>query len=170
MVITVAEALKSHGAIEFGDFVLASGARSSYYLDIKTAITDPALLRMISVAFAQKFSFDVVAGVAVGAVPLAVGVSLASEKPYAIIRKEEKTHGKSGVVIGDVQGKRVLLVEDVTTSGGSALYGARVLKEAGATVVAVAPVVDRESGATEAFAREGIDLRPLTTISEIMGL
>lgn len=170
MVKEIAELLKDHGAIEIGDFVLASGARSSYYLDIKTAITDPVLLRRIGEAFAEKFSFDVVAGVAVGAVPLAVATSLVSGRPYAIIRKEQKDHGKSDLVIGDVKGKAVLLVEDVTTSGGSALFGVRVLRDAGAQVVAVASVVDRESGAAETFAREGLPLVPLTTASEMMNL
>ncbi len=170
MVASIASLLKDHGAIEFGDFVLASGARSTYYLDIKTAITDPALLGRIGREFAGRFTFDVVAGVAVGAVPLAVATSLAAGKPYAIIRKEEKAHGKSGVIIGDVKGKAVLLVEDVTTSGGSALYGARVLRDAGAEVVAVGVVVDRESGATEVFAGEGLSLIPLATVSEIMNL
>jgi len=69
-----------------------------------------------------------------------------------------------------VKGKAVLLVEDVTTSGGSALYGARVLRDAGAEVVAVGVVVDRESGATEVFARERLSLLPLATVSEIMHL
>lgn len=170
MVESIAALLKIHGAIEFGEFVLASGARSTYYLDIKTAITDPALLGRIGREFADRFSFDTVAGVAVGAVPLAVATSLASGKPYAIIRKEEKSHGKSGVTIGDVKGRKVLLVEDVTTSGGSALYGARVLREAGAEIVAVGVVVDRESGAADAFAGEGLALCPLTTVSEIMDL
>ncbi|QYZ80279.1 orotate phosphoribosyltransferase [Methanofollis formosanus] len=170
MVKEVAALLKAHGAVQFGDFVLASGAKSSYYLDIKSAITDPILLRAIGEAFAGQFTFDVVAGVAVGAVPLAVATSFASGKPYAIIRKEEKSHGKSGLIIGDVEGKTVLLVEDVTTSGGSALFGVRALREAGAKVVAVAVVVDRESGASETFAGEGVALVPLTTVSEIMDL
>ncbi|QSZ68312.1 orotate phosphoribosyltransferase [Methanofollis aquaemaris] len=170
MVKEVAALLKAHGAVQFGNFVLASGAKSSYYLDIKSAITDPILLREIGEAFAGRFSFDVVAGVAVGAVPLAVATSLASDKPYAIIRKEEKSHGKSGLIIGDVEGKTVLLVEDVTTSGGSALFGVRALREVGAEVVAVAVVVDRESGAAATFAGEGVALVPLTTVSEIMDL
>ncbi|MDK2975521.1 MAG: orotate phosphoribosyltransferase [Methanofollis sp.] len=170
MVGSIAELLRDHGAIEVGDFVLASGARSRYYLDLKTAITDPALLGRIGREFADRFAFDIVAGVAVGAVPLAVATSLASGKPYAIIRKGEKAHGKSGVIIGDVKGKAVLLVEDVTTSGGLALYGAHALRGAGAEIVAVGVVVDRESGAVGAFAREGLSLLPLTTISEIMDL
>lgn len=170
MVKEVAELLKAHGAVQLGDFVLASGVRSSYYLDVKSAITDPVLLREIGAAFAERFTFDIVAGVAVGAVPLAVATSLASGRPYAIIRKEEKSHGKSGLIIGDVKGKNILLVEDVTTSGGSALFGVRALIEAGAEVVAVAVVVDRESGASETFAKERVPLVALTTVSEIMDL
>ncbi len=87
--------LECGGAIEFGgEFVLASGARSSYYIDIKAATTNPAILREIGKAIAEGWEFEMVAGVAVGAVPIAVAVSLASGRPYAIVRKEAKDHAK----------------------------------------------------------------------------
>jgi len=108
MVNRIADALIRHGAVEYGHFVLASGAVSSYYLDIKSAMTDPALLELLCGEIAGKFPSDIVAGVAVGGVPLAVGVSLADKRPYAIIRSAEKDHGKTGRLIGDVKGKNVL--------------------------------------------------------------
>ncbi|MCK4270203.1 MAG: orotate phosphoribosyltransferase, partial [Methanogenium sp.] len=87
MVNKVADLLIEYGAIEFGDFTLASGSKSSYYIDIKSASTNPFLLESIGRIIAERYDFDVVAGVAVGAVPIAVAVSLSAGKPYAIIRK-----------------------------------------------------------------------------------
>ena len=156
------------GAIETGDFTLASGAKSSFYIDIKSATTRPEILREIGKEIAEKHTFDVVAGVELGAVPIAVAVSLASDRPFAIIRKEEKAHGKKGAIIGDVKEKHVLLVEDVTTSAGSAIYGVRMLRESGAEVDKVAVVVDRESGGSEALNKIGICLDPLVTVSDII--
>lgn len=98
MVNPIATLLLESGAIEFGDFVLASGARSTYYIDIKAATTNPVVLAAIGKTIAEGWEFEMVAGVAVGAVPIAVAVSLASGRPYAIIRKEEKDHGKAGTI------------------------------------------------------------------------
>ncbi|MBP1928037.1 orotate phosphoribosyltransferase [Methanolinea mesophila] len=168
MVTRIAELLKSHGAVEFGDFVLASGKKSTYYMDIKSALTNPVVLRAIGKAMADTAAFDTVAGVAVGGVPLAVAVSLISGKPFAIIRSSGKDHGKSGTIIGNVEGKRVLLVEDVTTSGGSALYGVRELRKAGALVDIIVTVVDRQEGAPEMLAGENLTLIPLCTAQELL--
>ncbi len=168
MVTTIQEMLIESGAIEFGDFLLASGARSRYYIDIKTATTNPEILGAIGEEIAKTRNFDVVAGVAVGAVPIAVAVSLASRKPFAIIRKTEKEHGKSGAIIGEVKDKKVLLVEDVTTSGGSALYGVEMLRSAGAQVHVVVTVVDREAGAAEALSRQGVRFEALVRVSEVL--
>lgn len=168
MVNPIATLLLESGAIEFGDFLLASGARSSYYIDIKAATTNPVVLAAIGKAISGGWDFDMVAGVAVGAVPIAVAVSLASGRPYAIIRKEEKGHGKSGTIIGDVNSRDVLLVEDVTTSGGSALYGIEALRAAGAHVDQVVTVVDREVGAGETLAKKGASLSALVRVSELL--
>ena len=168
MVNTLAELLIRNKAIEFGDFTLASGAKSPYYIDVKSAVTDPSLLSAIASAIAQRYSFDVVAGVAVGGVPLAVATALVAKKPYAIIRAAEKSHGKKEVIIGTVKDRNVLLVEDVTTSGGSALYGIGSLRAAGARADRVVTVVDREQGAGEMLRLQGVALLPLVTVSEIL--
>jgi len=164
----LADLLIQYKALEFGDFTLASGAKSKYYVDVKTAVTHPDFLAQIAQEIAQRYEFDVVAGVAVGGVPLAVAVSLAAKKPFAIIRAEEKDHGKKNVIIGNVAGKHVLLVEDVTTSGGSALYGISMLRKAGARADRVVTVVDREQGAAATLAKEKIDLLPLVRVSELL--
>jgi orotate phosphoribosyltransferase len=168
MVNTIADLLIRYKAIEFGEFVLASGKKSPYYIDVKSAVTNPDLLFAVATAIAQAHTFDVVAGVAVGGVPLAVATAMVSKKPYAIIRASEKSHGKKEVIIGNVRDADVLLVEDVTTSGGSALYGINALRTAGARANRVVTVVDREQGAEEMLRLQGIRLLPLVKVSEIL--
>ncbi|MCX6684982.1 MAG: orotate phosphoribosyltransferase [Methanoregula sp.] len=168
MVNTIADLLLKYKAIEFGEFTLASGKKSPYYVDVKTAVTNPDLLVAIVSAIAHTHTFDVVAGVAVGGIPLAVATSIISKKPYAIIRAEEKSHGKKDVIIGTVKDANVLLVEDVTTSGGSALYGICALRAAGARADRVVTVVDREQGAGEMLRQQGVHLLPLVKVSEIL--
>jgi orotate phosphoribosyltransferase len=168
MVNAIADLLIRYKAIEFGEFSLSSGKKSSYYIDVKTAATNPDLLYAIASIIAQTHTFDVVAGVAVGGVPLAVATSIVSKKPYAIIRAAEKSHGKKEVIIGNVRNASVLLVEDVTTSGGSALYGINALRAAGAQVNRVVTVVDREQGAEEMLIQQGVQLLPLVKVSEIL--
>ena len=165
---SLADLLIRYKAVEFGDFTLASGAKSRYYVDVKTAVTHPEFLAAIAREIAGRYTFDVVAGVAVGGVPLAVATALAANKPFAIIRAQEKDHGKKNPVIGDVTGKDVLLVEDVTTSGGSALYGVSMLRTAGARAKRVVTVVDREQGAEARLKEQGIDLLALVKVSELL--
>ena len=167
MVTTIAEMLIRFKAIEFGDFTLASGAKSTFYVDIKTAVTNPELLSAIARKVSHEYEFDVIAGVAVGGVPLAVATALASGKRYAIIRAAEKSHGKKEPIIGSVRGKNVLLIEDVTTSGGSSLYGIETLRAAGANADRVITVVDREQGARDTLRCHGIELIPLVNVSEL---
>jgi orotate phosphoribosyltransferase len=113
--------------------------------------------------------FDMVAGVAVGGIPLAVAMSTISTKPYVIIRKEKKEHGKSSLIIGDdVKNKEVLLVEDVFTTGSSALYGIKVLRDHGAIVNTVIAVVDREQGVNDTLKDSGVNIRCLVKISEVL--
>lgn len=165
---SLSDLLVRYKAIEFGDFTLASGAKSTYYIDVKSAVTHPDLLLAVASRVAESYVFDVIAGVAVGGVPLAVAVSMASRKPYAIIRSSEKGHGKKDLIIGNVGGKNVLLIEDVTTSGGSALYGIEVLRAAGARADRVVTVVDREQGAEKNLQEHGVEIIPLVRVSELL--
>ena len=167
--MSLKEQLIACDAIRFGDFILASGRKSSVYIDIKKAITDPVILTSIADEVMKKdLDWDMAAGVAVGGVPLAVSVSLRSQKPYVIIRKEQKEHGLSGLIIGDVSGKKILLIEDVTTSGGSALFGIKQIRDAGGIIDSIISVVDRKEGADEAFREAGIRLIPLVTMDDLL--
>lgn len=164
----LADLLIQYKAIEFGDFTLASGAKSTYYIDVKTAVTHPDLLSTVAKSIASVHTCDVVAGVAVGGIPLCVSTALAKNVPFAIIRASEKSHGKKSLIIGDVKGKDVLLVEDVTTSGGSALYGIETLRAAGARADRVVTVVDREQGAEAMLKGHGIQLIPLVRLHDLL--
>ena len=165
---TITKLLIEHNAMLTGNFKLASGATSSYYIDVKTAITSPMLLKSIADSIAEMAEFDIVAGVAVGGVPLCVATSLATGTQFAIIRAEAKGHGIANTIIGDVKGRRVLLVEDVTTSGGSALYGVKEIRAAGGIVDTVITVVDRCQGADETLGKESIHLIALSTLDELL--
>jgi len=169
MVNLLAGILAVHGAVRRGDFLLASGVRSSVYVDIKSALTDPGVLSAVALEIAGRSDFEAVAGVAVGGIPIAVAVSLAAGKPYAVVRREEKGHGTKGRIIGQVSGRSTLLVEDVTTSGGSVLSAVRILREAGAKVDTVITIVDREEGAAGSLAAEGVKLIALVTLKELLG-
>jgi len=168
MVNEIAEMLRKGGAVVYGDFTLASGKKSHYYIDVKSVLTNLEILGRIGHKIQEMCEFDVVAGVAVGGVPIAVAVSLASRLPYAIIRSSDKTHGKENRIIGDVREKKVVLVEDVITSGGSVLYGIEELRLQGAHVECVVAIVDRKAGAEKTLADMGIALLALTNAAEIL--
>ena len=153
-----------------GDFVLRSGKHSKVYLDKYLFETQPALLRDIAAGLVAKLPgvepVDLLAGPELGAVALVAAVSLASDKPFVIVRKGEKGYGTKNLLEGRAEpGQRVLVVEDIVTSGGAALSAVHVLREAGLEVVGVLCVVDREQGGAAAFAAEGVVLDPLFTAS-----
>lgn len=170
----LSEALKSCGALQFGEFILASGAKSDYYIDIKKASTNPEVLRLIARLMAQKMrdegiEADRIAGVVLGSVPLATALALETGIPYVMIRKEKKDHGTGKLIEGDLNvGDRVLVVEDVITTAGSSIKAIGTLREAGAEVRHVISVIDREGGGAENLAEAGVDFRPLVKASELV--
>ena len=110
---------------------------------------------------------DKIAGPALGAVPIATAVSLESGKPLLMIRKEKKGYGTSKLIEGNlIEGDNVILVEDVTTTGGSLLKAINAILDNGGVVKKAFVVVDREEGAMETFANEGVTLEPLISVSE----
>jgi orotate phosphoribosyltransferase len=168
--MTLRDSLIACGAVRFGDFTLASGAKSPYYVDIKRASTDPKILREIGEGMGSTASrYDLVAGMELGAVPIAVAASLASGVPFLIVRKKAKEHGTGSRIEGTfARGQRVLVVEDVTTTGGSSLQAVEVLRSEGLVVDTVLTVVDREQGAAAAFAKVGVKLEALVRASELL--
>ena len=160
------QALKDCQAVQFGHFTLASGNKSSYYIDIKKAISNPGTLKMIGNRIVttikkQKLHIDTIAGVAVGGIPLATAVSLQSGLPLVIIRKSSKEYGTGGRFIGEVKKNKLLIVEDVTTTGGSVIEAIEGVREEGAIVDTAITVVDRGEGASAGLDEIGVRLMPL---------
>lgn len=165
----LARALVECSAVEFGDFTLASGRRSDVYVNVKRATTRPAVLRLCAKAMAEHVGgADRVAGVELGAIPLAVAVSLETGLPFIMVRKKPKDHGTQSLLEGELEvADEVVLVEDVTTTAGSAARAVEVLRESGARVDRVVVVIDRGEGATEALAAAGARLIPILTLNDL---
>ena len=162
--------LKECGAFKTGEFTLTSGKKSNFYVDIKQASTNPKILAEIARKMKSLIKDEKrIAGMELGAVPLAVAVSLESGLPYVIIRKRERSHGTGKLIEGNMKsGERVLLVEDVTTSGSSLVKAGEIIREAKGVVDRALVVVDREEGASELLAKNGITLVPLVRVSEML--
>ena len=161
--------LRDADAVRFGEFELSHGGTSSYYVDKYVFETDPACLEAIAEAFATRLEDETLAGVALGAVPLAAATSIAAETPYVIVRKEAKSYGTGNRIEGSFEtGERVVVLEDIATTGTSALDAVTALRDAGAVVERVLVVVDREEGAREQLAQADIELDALVTASELL--
>lgn len=158
------------GAVKFGEFVLTSGVKSNYYIDIKEASTNPNILKEIAREMSLLAQdYDLIAGMELGAVPIAVALSLEVGIPFVIIRKDTKEHGTKKSVEGpSVRNKKVLIVEDVTTTGGSVARAIDILRENGAILDKVVSVVDRESGAEERIREKGLKLISLISANDLL--
>ena len=165
------ELLKEDNVIKFGDFTLSSGRKSDYYIDMKKAITEPAILECVAHLITDKIKdmdIDKIAGPALGAVPIATATSLISKKPMLMIRKAKKSYGTNKQIEGELlDNDQVIIVEDVTTTGGSLIKSIDVIEENGGKIIEAFVIVDREEGAKETFEEKGIKFTPLLTISEL---
>ena len=157
------------GAVKFGDFTLTSGKKSSYYVDLKLASTDPSILKEIAAEFAKLLpeNIDFIAGMELGAVPLAAALSLETGIPYSMIRKSNREHGTGTRIEGPSKG-RAVLVDDVATTGGSNIESIKMLTDEGVDVSMVLVVVDREEGAAESMSHFNLEYKPLVLISDLV--
>jgi orotate phosphoribosyltransferase len=166
-------------SFRFGDFTLHSGKKSAYYLDMKPTMFDPegvGLLARMILDRLKGAEVDYVGGLEMGAVPLIAPVAMLSHQsgrdiPGFFVRKEPKDHGTRKVVeapAGALHGKRVAILEDVTTKGDSAMKAVAATRAEGATVALVLSIVDREDGATALFEAAGIPFDSLFKASEFL--
>ena len=165
-------------SLSIGDEVtLASGAASRFYFNMKPTMFDPEGAALIGDLILDAITaddpyYDQVGGMEIGALPIVSSVGLRSwqrERPITgfFVRKQAKDHGAKRLIEGDlVAGMNVLIVEDVTTTGGSSLKAVRVVRELGCEVRKVVTLVDRLEGAEAAFSAQGIDLVPLLTAKD----
>lgn len=168
-------------SIAHGDFLLASGKRSLYYIDARRStmsaegqvLIGRAGLRAIRAAGWAPAS---VGGLTMGADPVAYAIASASvELPPHVdafsVRKDPKAHGARRRIEGNFEtGARVVVIEDVITTGGSVLRAAQALREEGAEILGILALVDREEGGKEKLEEEGFEVVVLTTTSELIPL
>jgi orotate phosphoribosyltransferase len=164
-----------------GEITLASGRKSDFYFNLKPTMLDPegaTLLAELTYETLKDDGLDYIGGLEMGAVPLAGAIAQLSwikGHPIAafFVRKKPKEHGArlaiEGLAKGEsLAGKRVVIVEDVTTTGGSAMKAVEAVRETGAEVALVLTMVDREEGATESFAEAGLAFRALYRATEFL--
>lgn len=158
---------------------LASGRTSTYYFNMKPTMLDAEGAHLIAVLILDAIAglkANLVGGLEMGAVPIAAAVAAVSRaegQPVNafFVRKQAKEHGTQSLIEGlpagdSLQGKRVVIVEDVTTTGGSAIKAAEIVRAEGGEVVGVVTIVDRQEGAGDAFTAAGLTLTPLLTLED----
>jgi orotate phosphoribosyltransferase len=160
-------------AVMHGRVTLSSGKEADYYVDLRRATLHhraaPLIGRLIR-ELTDDWEYDAVGGLTLGADPVATAVMHAPGRPIDafVVRKSVKTHGMQRLIEGpDISGHRVLVVEDTSTTGASALTAVRAVQEAGAHVVGVATVVDRATGAAEAIESEGVPYRTVLGLADL---
>jgi orotate phosphoribosyltransferase len=152
-----------------GSFTLRSGQVSTTYFDKYLFEADPGLLREVADAAVALIPAGtaVLAGLELGGVPVATALSLATGLPAAFVRKEAKKYGTAKLAEGaEIAGRRVLIVEDIVTTGGQVVLSARDLRERGASLVGALCVIDR-SGGSHQLAADGLDLISLFTAADL---
>lgn len=164
-----------------GDFVLASGRHSRHYVDCRRTTMHAeglALIGRLGLAALRRLGWaaEVVGGMTLGADPVAYAIAMASHSaPPEVhgftVRKSAKTHGGGRRIEGCfAAGARVVVVEDVITTGGSALAAVRAVREEGGTVVGVLAVVDRDEGGRDAITSAGLPAHALVSLNELVSL
>ena len=172
-------ALLHQKSVKQGDFVLASGRRSNYYVDARlTTMSGRGQLLIGALGLAEMdeagWAPDVVGGLTLGADPIAYAIAHASAHAYRkldafTVRKEAKAHGTGKLIEGSfVPGMNVVIVEDVITTGDTALRAAQTVRDAGGTILGVLAVVDREEGGRERIEEAGYAVRALARVSEVL--
>jgi len=153
-----------------GTFTLRSGRTSSYYLDKYLFSTQPAILAELGRMFAARLPAGTqkLAGAELGGIPLVASASMASGLPCLFVRNAKKDYGTAKQLEGKLEpGDAVTFVEDVATTGGQALEAAKVLRDAGANVLAIIATIDRLEGARENIEKEGIRFDALFTVKDL---
>ncbi|MCY0849924.1 orotate phosphoribosyltransferase [Sulfuracidifex metallicus] len=153
-----------------GNFVLNSGKVSPYYLDMRSL---PSYLEFFDVVekaveAIKGIEFDMIVGVATGGVPFASFLACKMRKPMGYVRPEKKGHGTDRLVEGYVEGRKVLVVDDVSTTGGSLVSAVNKVRESGGIVENAIVIIDRTEGAWEKLREIGVTLVRVFTINQIL--
>ncbi len=162
------------GALQFGDFTLASGKRSSMYVDLRLLVSRPDLMQAAAAAYAKELAAlhcDRIAGVPYAALPIGMAVALASGVPLIYNRKESKSHGLGKDIEGLWQpGERVVIIEDVITTGGSIVSSVELFRAAGLVVEDAIVLLDRQQGGVENLRKAGIRVHSVLALGDVLDL
>ncbi|HDY7841750.1 TPA: orotate phosphoribosyltransferase [Vibrio vulnificus] len=153
-----------------GEFLLRSGITATEYFDKYLFEANPRILRSIAQHLSSLLpeDYDQLAGLEMGGIPIATAISLATDSPVLFVRKEAKTYGTCKLAEGgDIQGKELVIIEDVVTSGGAIIEAVKELRERGAVVNNVLCVIDREGSGRANLEALGLEFSPLFTKSEL---
>jgi len=168
----LARSLHQAGAIRFGEFRLKDGSIAPIYIDLRVLVSEPKTLKLLAGMLLEKMQgleFDLITGIPYAALPIGLAVSLHADIPLVYARREAHATGTQRQVEGRFQpGQRVLVIDDVITTGASKLEAWQPLQAAGLVVRDVLVVIDREQGGAEALARHGLRLHALAGISEVL--
>lgn len=162
--------LRETGAFKTGEFTLSSGKKSNFYIDCRKVTLHPKGAKLIGKIILEKIKgikVDAIGGLTLGADPITSAVVTLSDIPGFIVRKKEKEHGTKQKIEGLIEpGWNVVIVEDVATTGASALQAIEAVEAVGAKVVKVISVIDREEGAKDAL--KNYDFDPLLKKSDLI--
>lgn len=170
----IAARLHEIGGIKFGEFTLTSGKKSPYYVDLRVMPSHPNLFDKVTDIctdlIREEISEDYskVAGVPTAGLPIATLISQKLRLPLLYVRKEKKSHGRKKGVEGKFQGGELILIDDVTTTGGSIKKAAETVREESGKVKHAVVILDREEGAEEELEKIGVNLHSCYKITELI--
>lgn len=168
----LADDLLETGCIQFGEFTLKSGLLSPIYIDLRRLVAYPVLLEQIAAAYLphlRRLSFDRLAALPYAALPIATAISLQGNWPLVYPRKEIKKYGTKATIEGVYNpGERVVVIDDLTTTGSSKFEAIEKLTGAGLQVKDVVVLIDRQSGAAETLAKAGYHLHPVFKLTQLL--
>ena len=160
----------SETAILYGDFTLRSGRKSNWYIDKYLFTTQPDILKSLALLFAEAVPEEttLLAGAELGGIPLVAATAMSSGLPCVFIRNQKKDYGTNNQLEGKLsKGDRVVIVEDIATTGGQVLEAAQTIQSFGATVEAIIAVIDRCEGARDNIEEAGFLFHALFTVDDL---
>jgi len=169
----LARKIREYGLVKRGNFVLSSKKRSNVYVDMRRLWSFPKLARIAALLMAaeikNKVKYATLAGIATGGIPLAAHLSFTLGWPMGYVRPKRKEYGQKRLVEGIDEGAKVVVIDDVSTTGSSILRSIEALEEIGAEVVLAATLLDREEEAEREITSRGVEFISILKLSDVLG-